>query len=571
MNVLTRVLALSTAIAAGVPAAEAAPTAYLATDLVSDQTGVAPLVDTHLVNAGGIAVGPSSPFWVSSERADLSVLYRGDVGSPPSPIVKVPLEVSILGGQPTGVVFNSTQDFVVSFGGSSGPALFIFASLSGNVTGWQPNVSQTTTEPAYTSTDGGIFTGIALGNDGTGNFLYLADFHNRRIQVLDRNFQLVQLAGTFTDPGLPADYAPFNVAVIGGKLYAAYAEQAPGGQKALTGHHLGYVDVFDLDGHFLKQLVSQGDLDAPWGMALAPLGFGDFGGALLVGNFGDGHINAYDVATGAHLGTLSESSDHPLQIDGLWGLAFGNGANGGNTTTLYYAAGPGDEAHGLFGKITANPAGTSPIHVTLTGGELVIDGSREADHVDVTLSRGAIVVSSDNHKIASFDAASVSRIWFNGWAGDDHITIAQEITVPAILDGGAGNDTLSAGGGNTILLGGTGDDDLRGSSGRDILIGGEGSDRLRGGSGDDLLVGGATAYDGNITALLQIQVEWTSADAYSTRIDKLRNGTGVPKLDATTVFDDSAPDTLRGDQGLDWFFVGPGDAVADQEPSEQLN
>lgn len=571
-NILGSMLVLSTA--AVVPTAKAA-TAYLAADLVSDQPGVAPVLDPNLVNAWGIALSRTGgAFWVSSEGVGVGTLYTGDVAG--SPLVKATLEVTIPGGHPTGQVFNATSDFVVASGSASAPALFIFASLTGAVTGWNPAVPppapSTTAQLGFQATDNAIYTGIALANNGAGNFLYLADFHNRKIDVLDANFHLVHLAGSFTDPGLPADYAPFNVAAIGGKLYVAYAKQDPAAVEEIAGPHLGFVDVFDLNGNLEKRLVSQGDLNAPWAMVLAPAGFGDFSGTLLVGNFGDGRINAYDIATGVHLGTLSESPGHPLEIDGLWGLAFGNGVTAGDTTTLYYAAGPDGETHGLFGKITANAAGTNPVQATLTGGTLVITGSPNDDHVDVDLGKSQdIVVSSDGKQVGSFLLASVSTIHFHGMAGDDRIKIDKGIGVLTILDGGAGNDSLSAGGGSTILLGGPGDDDLLGSDHRDILIGGGGSDRLRAGSEDDLLIGGATVHDSDLARLLQILAEWTSTDSYTTRIDKLRNGTGgLPKLDATTVFDDGASDTLRGNQGLDWFFAGPGDVV-DALPTEQVN
>jgi uncharacterized protein (TIGR03118 family) len=566
---------IATSVLAGIlavlPVAKADPTAYLATDLVSDQPGVAPIVDPHLVNAWGISLGPSSPFWVSSEGGGVSNLYAGDVTTP---LTKVSLEVSIPGGHPTGQVFNDTPDFVVSDGNFSGRAIFIFASLTGEVRGWSPNVppSSTVAQLGYAS-PGSVYTGITLANNGTANFLYLADFQNGKIDVLDHAFSLVHLAGSFTDPALPAHYAPFNVAAIGGRIYVAYAKRDANGEEVI-GSHLGFISVFDTNGNFEKRLVSRGALNAPWGMVLAPAGFGDFSGDLLVGNFGDGRINAFDPTTGAYLEALSQSPDHPLEIDGLWGLAFGNGANGGSATTLYYAAGPDDELHGLFGKITANPAGTDPVKATLSNGILLINGSRNDDRVDVRLSNNGqqILVFSHNQAIGSFDLASVSRIEFSGWAGDDHIAVANEIAIPTILDGGAGNDKLNGGSGNNILMGGPGDDDLRGSVNRDILIGGDGSDKIQGGNEDDLIIGGATAYDGNIAALLQILGEWTSSNSYATRIANLRSGAGgLPKLDSTTVLDDGAVDTLRGNQGLDWFFAAPNDVLPDIQPPEQEN
>jgi uncharacterized protein (TIGR03118 family) len=576
-KILGSMLILLAVSGGGVPAARAEPTAYLATDLVSDQPGVAPILDPQLINAWGIALSPTGgAFWVSSEVVGVSTLYAGDVPGG-GPLAKLALEVSIPGGHPTGTVFNPTSDFVVFSGSASGPAFFIFASLTGAVTGWNPAVPpptpSTSAQLGFQATDNAIYTGIALANSGIGNFLYLADFHNRKIDVLDASFHLVFLAGSFTDPDLPADYAPFNVAAIGGKLYAAYAKQNASADEEVAGPQLGFVDVFDLNGNLEKRLVSQGDLNAPWAMVLAPAGFGDFSGALLVGNFGDGRINAYDPATGVHLGTLSESPKQPIQIDGLWGLAFGNGATAGSPTTLYFAAGPDDEKHGLFGKITANPAGTNPVHAALTGGDLVITGSPNDDRIDLDLGRSQlIVVTSDNQQIGTFDPASVSTVRVHGWGGDDRIRVGKGIGVLTILEGGAGNDILNGGGGNAILLGGPGNDDLVGSGRRDILIGGAGLDRLRGGSDDDLLIGGTTAHDNNIAALLQILAEWTSTDDYATRIDKLRNGTGgLPKLDTTTVVDDGAVDTLFGNQGLDWFFTGLGDQLPDRLSAEQVN
>jgi len=571
MKVLAGIIASFVVATFGVPAAEA-QTAYLARDLVSDQPGVAPILDAHLVNGWGIARSPTGgAFWVSSEGADRSTLYVGDVAG--NPLTKVSLEVAIPGGHPTGQVFNGTLDFVVSDGVVSGRAVFIFASTTGVVTGWSPAVSLTTAQFAFQATDDAIYTGIALANNGSGNFLYLADFHNGEIDVLDGSFHLVHLAGAFSDPGLPAGYAPFNVAAIGGKLCVAYAKQDADAQEEITGPHLGFVDVFDLNGNFERRLVSRGRLNAPWAMVVAPPDFGDFSNDLLVGNFGDGRLNAYDPTTGAFRGTLGQSPGHPIEIDGLWGLVFGNGVTAGSAATLYYAAGPEDETHGLFGKITANPAGTSPVQATLTTGTLVITGSRNDDHVEVQVEQDTqqVDVLADGQLIGSFDLASVSSIHFSGFAGDDVFAL-KGYAGPAILDGGAGNDRLSGGGGNDILLGGTGEDVLRGGGGRDILIGGEGSDRLRGRSGDDLLIAGATAYDNQPSALLQIQAEWTSTDPYLTRIEKLRSGaSGLPKLDATTVLDDGAVDILRGNRGLDWFFAGAADELPDRAPTEEVN
>ncbi len=552
-------------------------TAYLAADLVSDQPGVAPIHDPNLVNAWGIALSPTQgPFWVSSNGADLSTLYGGDAGG--VPLFKVPLEVTIPGGTPTGLVFNGTADFVVSSGPFSAPAIFIFAGESGAVSGWHPAVPPpppaTTAQPAFQATDGAIYKGIALANNGSGNFLYLADFHNGEIDVLDAGFQLTSLAGSFTDPDLPAGYAPFNVAAIGGKLVVAYARQDAAAADEVTGPGRGFVSVFDLNGNFERRLISQGRLNAPWALVQAPVGFGDFGGDLLVGNFGDGRIHAYDLATGEFQGTLARSPGRPLVIDGLWGLAFGNGVSAGDANTLYYAAGPDDETHGLFGKITANPAGTNPVQAALADGTLLITGSRNSDHVQVTLNKRSqeIVVRAGGGEIGAFTAALVSTIQFQGLAGHDSIHVSSRTGATTILDGGADSDVIFGGRGNNILLGGTGNDTLIGGNARDILVGGTGRDVLLGRGGDDLIIGGSTAHDVSAAALLQILAEWTSGDSYAERIDKLRTGAGgLPILDATTVLDDAVRDILIGEAGLDWFFAGPADLLAGRSFAEQVN
>ena len=334
---------------------------FIETPLVSDQPGVAPLTDTTLVNAWGIAKDPTGPFWVTSNGQDLSEVYAGDVnGGTLNPVFRV----AIPGGAPTGQVYNGTSDFVVTDGSASRAAMFIFASENGTVTGWNVAVGivggvappSLTAETAYTAADRAVYKGIALANNGTGNFLYLADFHNNKIDVLNGSFQKQTLGaggfGTFTDPNLPAGFAPFNVAVINGKLYVSYAKQDAAQHDDVAGVGNGFINVFDLSGNFQKRLVTQGALNSPWGMVVAPTGFSSLAGNLLVGNFGDGEINAYDATTGAAVGTLMNANQQPLVVDGLWGMAFGNGVYGGDLTSLYFAAGSAGETHGLFGKIT---------------------------------------------------------------------------------------------------------------------------------------------------------------------------------------------------------------------------
>jgi Ca2+-binding RTX toxin-like protein len=295
-------------------------------------------------------------------------------------------------------------------------------------------------------------------------------------------------------------------------------------------------------------------------MVQATANLGDFSNDLLVGNFGDGRINVYNPSSGQFLGTL-KTNGQPITIDGLWGLAFGNGHTAGDTNTLYYAAGPNGEADGLFGKITANAPGTSAVSAVLIGHELNITGGRDRDDIQVRLgAHRRIIVEAGNKQIGSFDAASVNLIHVQGFAGNDSIQVSPAIKIKTILDGGAGNDSVRAGGGPGVVLGGSGDDSLFGGPGRELLIGGTGKDTLHGNAGSDILIGGETTHDGSTADLLAILAEWNSSDSYATRIDKLTNGTGgLPALNSTTVIDDGVTDHLFGGPGQDWFFKGAHD------------
>ena len=200
------------------------------------------------------------------------------------------------------------------------------------------------------SASGAVYKGLALGNNGTGNFLYATNFNAGTIDVFDGNFAPAALSGNFTDPNLPAGFAPFGIQNIGGILVVTYAEQDASKHDDVPGAGNGYVDEFDMNGNLLKRLVSGGVLNSPWGVAMAPAGFGDLSGDLLVGNFGDGRINAFDPSTGAFLDTLNDGLGAPIVVQGLWGLLFGNGGNGGAQNELFFSAGINDEADGLFGK-----------------------------------------------------------------------------------------------------------------------------------------------------------------------------------------------------------------------------
>jgi uncharacterized protein (TIGR03118 family) len=328
--------------------------AYTVTPLASDQPGVAPTTDPKLVNAWGLTAGPMTPWWVADNATDLSTLYTG-AG------VKVPLEVAVAGG-PTGDVFNPSAGFVVQSGHASGPARFIFATEAGTIRGWNPGVppppTSTQTEVGVDrSAAGAIYKGLAIAQTAHGTLLYGADFHNGRIDVFDGNWTPVATLGGFVDPKLPRHFAPFNVQTIGARIFVAYARQDEGAKGEVAGPGLGVVDVYDTAGTLLGRVATGGKLDAPWGLALAPAGqFGAFSGDLLIGNFGNGKINAYQQqADGSWIfaGTLNGANGHPLAIDGLWALQFGNAAAAGPSNKLFFTAGPDGETHGLFGSITA--------------------------------------------------------------------------------------------------------------------------------------------------------------------------------------------------------------------------
>ena len=325
--------------------------AFATRTLVADSGTGAEHTDAKLVNAWGIAFNPTGFVWVANNGSATSTLYDGN-GVPQTLVVAIP-PGSAGASNPTGIVFNSGATFQVSQNAVSGGSAFIFASENGTLSGWSPSVNRTNAIVAVdTGAAGAVYKGLATATFNGASYLYAADFRNGRIDVYDSTWNKVTLSGgSFGDPNLPAGYAPFGIQAIGGRIYVAYAQRATGSTEETKGAGLGIVDVFDAGGALLKRLVSNGALNAPWGMALAPANFGGASNMLLVANFGDGKINAYNVDTGAFAGTLSRSGGAPIVIDGLWGIAFGNGVNSQPANTLFYTAGPGDEAHGVYGRI----------------------------------------------------------------------------------------------------------------------------------------------------------------------------------------------------------------------------
>jgi uncharacterized protein (TIGR03118 family) len=336
---------------------------YRQTNLVSDIPGLARFTDSNLVNPWGLSHSPTSPWWVSDNGKGVATLYKGDGTAVPLVVTIPPPGGSPAGttSAPTGNVFNGTSDFVVTGKNGSGPSLFIFATEDGTIAGWNPNADPTNAILEGNPPAGAVYKGLAMGSVGSSNFLYATNFHAGTIDVFDKNFAHVTLSGTFTDPNLPpctndtttACFAPFGIRNINGNLYVTYAlQKLPDKHDDQAGPGNGFVDVFDTNGHLLQRLISHGELNSPWGLALAPNGFGRFGKDLLVGNFGDGHINAYEIDTGAFRGQLKDQRGNPITINGLWALGFGNGALAGPTDTLFFTAGINDEADGLFGSIT---------------------------------------------------------------------------------------------------------------------------------------------------------------------------------------------------------------------------
>ncbi len=345
-----------------------AQTSYLRTNLVSDISGVANFADANLVNPWGIVnAGNTGPMWISDNGTGVSTLYTGEGAAFPanSPLVVIiptpPNSPAGAVAAPTGTVFNSTSSFVVSAGGKSGASLFLFATEDGTISGWNPTVDATHAILAVNHSGpgasagrtrlGAVYKGLAIGNNGSGDFIYATNFRNGVVEMYNAQFKLVK---SFTDSEIPSGFAPFGIRNINNKLFVTYAKQDGKHHDDVAGPGNGFVDVFDLNGNLQSEFAAHGTLNSPWGLEVAPSNFGDFSGALLVGNFGDGRINAFSQDTGNFLGQLHDTFGNPMTINGLWGLNFGNGALQAPTTTLFFTAGIGDEGHGLFGSITTS-------------------------------------------------------------------------------------------------------------------------------------------------------------------------------------------------------------------------
>jgi uncharacterized protein (TIGR03118 family) len=392
--------------------------AYRQKNLISDSPGIAPVLDPLLVNPWGISKTASSPFWVANTGTSTTQLIRTELSATQVVLNPSPQTITIPGGLPTGTVANPTAtDFVLPGACAAAPcgANFLFASITGNIVGWDPNApaAGSTTGVIAASHPGHVYTGLALANNGT-NHLYAADFANGRIDVFDSSFALQPAASfPFADPTIPAtmgnDYHPFNIQAIGSSLYVAYAKVDTMTGLDDEGVGNGFVRRFNANGvRDLTFGINNGALNSPWGITVAPASFGIFGGALLVGNFGRGNpsIHAYNPTTGAFLGTLQDESGNGIVIDELWALTFGNGGSGGDVNTLYFAAGIGNEEHGLFGSLNPTTASATSLIQMSTDDFAIGEGS---GHIDVSITRAGDASGSATVNYATFDESQPGR------------------------------------------------------------------------------------------------------------------------------------------------------------------
>ena len=352
---------------------------------LTDRNGIvhlAQVADPRLVNPWGIASSLTSPFWISDNGAGVSSLHNS-VGTPLSLVVSIPAPGAPLGsdGTPTGVVFNSAaaaQAFEISGVTTAGapisaPAIFLFATEDGTIVGWNPNVNPSGFDPAKAGTygiiavnnsqtpdptNGAVYKGLAIATNPSSRqtFLYVTNFHAGTVEIYDSAFHASGPANAFSDPKLPKGYGPFNVAVLPVNgvdgLFVTYTVQDDARHDDVAGQGRGIVDTFDLSGQEAVRFAQHGQLNSPWGLAVAPASFGAIAGDILIGNFGNGHINVFDPTSGRFIDKLRDAREHVIVIDGLWGLRVGNGGNGGDPAAVYFTAGPNDEQDGLFGRLT---------------------------------------------------------------------------------------------------------------------------------------------------------------------------------------------------------------------------
>jgi uncharacterized protein (TIGR03118 family) len=414
--------------------------------LISDGSQAGTVKDANLVNPWGIVFAPNAPAWVADNATGVSTIYDGTSGVIPL-IVHLPGSANGAAAA-TGIVANpSTTDFAVTNGINTAPARFIFDGEGGTIMGWAPIVDGTNAIIAYTATDGAVYKGLAVAADSGANFLYAADFKNNKVDVFDNTFTKVAVAGGFTDPSLPAGYAPFGIQAITvgdtTTIYVTYAQTVAGSVDNANGAGLGLVNTFDTKGTLLKHLIpTGGKLNAPWGVALAPADWGTFSNTLLIGNFGDGTINAFKPDTGEFVDTIKNSAGAAIATPGLWGIAFGNGARNQPTKTLFFAAGTGGETAGLYGRIDLGANAPDIVAPTIS-----ISAPAAGD---VSGTTAITVTAADNIGVASvkfvagittLGTVTTAPFTFN-W--DTTQTANGSVNLTAVATDAAGNATTSA-------------------------------------------------------------------------------------------------------------------------------
>jgi uncharacterized protein (TIGR03118 family) len=353
-------------------------TGFADTALVSDKLGVVATttkIDANLSNPWGVAIAPGLPFWVADNNSNLSTLYSGTGAIQTDSItgnnevgITIPASAAGVPANPTGQVYNGGGGFLIPTSAGQESSLFIFDGEGGTIAAWASGSGAT----AVTAYDDGVanganhavYKGLALGTVNGASFLYATDLHNNKVDVFDTNFtKPAAMQGKFIDPTMPAGFVPFGIVAVNGQLYVSFTKQDAAKHDETTGAGLGYVDVFDLSGNFVSRFASAGALNAPWGMAVAPSGFGSLAGDLLIGNFGDGKINVFapnGTALATSMGPLTVTNGGTITIPGLWSLVFGNGDSDKPVTTLFYTAGFADQTDGVFGSIAVTVTTAAP-------------------------------------------------------------------------------------------------------------------------------------------------------------------------------------------------------------------
>src|ERR1700733_13126420 len=353
-------------------------TGFADTAMVSDKLGVVATttkIDANLSNPWGVAIAPGLPFWVADNNSNLSTLYSGTGAIQTDSItgnnevgITIPASAAGVPANPTGQVYNGGGGFLIPTSAGQESSLFIFDGEGGTIAAWASGRGAT----AVTAYDDGVanganhavYKGLALGTVNGASFLYATDLHNNKVDVFDTNFtKPAAMQGKFVDPTMPAGFVPFGIVAVNGQLYVSFTKQDAAKHDETTGAGLGYVDVFDLSGNFVSRFASAGALNAPWGMAVAPSGFGSLAGDLLIGNFGDGKINVFapnGTALATSMGPLTGTNGGTITIPGLWALVFGNGDSDKPVTTLFYTAGFADQTDGVFGSIAVTVTTAAP-------------------------------------------------------------------------------------------------------------------------------------------------------------------------------------------------------------------